>query len=165
MFYAKAYRRDWAVRLVAGPFEQWQEAADRAARLRPLYPNSAVEVTERDFAGLRTAEGRRHVAAMLRQHAERIGARVEWDAETDDIDIRLPTLRANIWLADIPASPMPIISWVAGYGLRLSSLIPGAWLERGEPHRKATSMPETWTQLYDALEIGLCAGVDGGAFN
>lgn len=115
---------------------------------------------------LKNVAGRRAAGEALAERARAIGAQAvveDWDGEPD-VDVAVPGLRANIWLAYMKAAPMPIISWVARDGRRFKPSLPGAWQGEGQPHYKATSLPDTWAQLFDALEIGLLAGIDGSAF-
>lgn len=175
----------YAGRLVSGPFEDSERAFAEAKRLRPLYPDANLEVVP--YSGralpvrvprganaaavgtehtLRSIEGRRLAAEALALHARGFGATVvleDWDGEPD-VDITVWGLRANIWLAWLPAAPMPIISWVAQEGRKLRPALPGAWEGEGFPHYKATSIPADWPALFDALEIGICGGIDGSAF-
>lgn len=99
-----------------------------------------------------------------------LGAEVGVERWEDDQDVtmRVPFLSCNIWTAWTPAAPMPIISWRAAQGLVLRQHLPGAWSQLTEyagRHGKATSVPDTWAALFDALEIGLLAGIDGSAFD
>lgn len=183
--------RKWAFpygeRLVSGPFDDLGPAHDEARRIRPFYPDAHLDVVlhtaktlpertpraappgaekEAPMYDLRNAPGRLAAAEAIADRIRALGARVNienWDGEPD-VDFSVPFLRGNIWLAWTPAAPMPIISWIAGEGLKLRALLPGAWREE-YPHRKATSLPETWPALFDALEIGLLAGIDGSAID
>lgn len=175
------------VRLVSGPFDDHGPAFAEARRIRPFYPDATLDVVlhtgktlpertprsappgaepEAPMFDLRNATGRRDAAAALAMHAELFGARVvleDWDGEPD-LSVSVPALNCNIWLAWTPAAPMPIISWRATRpGRDLLEVLSGAWRSGGT--LKATSKPETWPALFDALEIGICGGLDGTAFD
>lgn len=193
-WYVQGIKLDFsqATKLVSGPFDGLDDVFKEIERIRAFYPNITLRPKKHRAKSLPERKPRTHapgerLADMpdpgynLRKRAERercaddiasraraLGATVEienWDGEPD-VDIRTPSLRATIWLAWTPAAPMPIISWYgASYPLRG---VPGAW--RAEQvnsahRRKATSLPATWPELFDALETGICAAVDGTAFD
>lgn len=177
-------------RLVSGPFDEHGGAFDEAARLRPFYPDATLSARphrakslpvrtprtrppgddEPEHAGagydLSRVEQRRAAAEALRVFVvDRLGLACtveDWEGEPD-VDCRAPGLLGHIWLGWTRAAPMPIISWVADDPRQLVAVLPGAWRET-HPHRKATSSPATWARLFDALEIGLLAAIDGSAF-
>lgn len=171
-------------RWVSGPFDESSAAHDEARRLRPFYPDATLsvrlrsgktlpEVKPRTAApgektpqfDLSTVAGRREAAEAIRSHVvERLGLQAnieDWDGEPD-VDCRAPGLLGTIWLGHTPAAPMPIISWVADSPRRLVA-VPGAWAQE-YPHRKATSEPRDWAELFAMLETGLLAAIDGRAF-
>lgn len=179
-------------RLVSGPFDEMNAAYDERARLEQakLYPDARLDVLPHSAKtlpvvtprtrppgdeapavpdyDLRKRPERERAAADLAERARAFGARVEienWDGEPD-VQIFTPSLQANIWLAHLKEAPMPIISWYgAAYPLRA---VPGAWTPDhvNDAHRrKASSLPGTWSELFDALEIGICAAIDGSAFD
>lgn len=179
-------------RLVSGPLDDSAAAFAEAKRLRDagLYPDAELfpyvhraktlpVVTPRTRPpgdepapvpeyDLRKRPERERAADDLAERARAFGARVEienWDGEPD-VQIFTPSLQANIWLAHLKEAPMPIISWYgAAYPLRA---VPGAWTPDhvNDAHRrKASSLPGTWSELFDALEIGICAAIDGSAFD
>ena len=180
------------VKWVAGPFDDRDAAWREMDRIRPFYPDAVLSVRERtgktlptctprtappgqkppapaapDY-DLRKRPERERAADDLAGRARAFGARVEienWDGEPD-VQVFLPSLQANIWLAHLKEAPMPIISWYgAVYPLRP---VPGAWTadQVNDAHRrKASSLPGTWSELFDALEIGVCAAIDGSAFD
>lgn len=188
-WYVKAVKRAFphAEALVSGPFDEHGPARAERRRIVPLYPDAdlttVLEVAaslpertprrtppgapaERAMFDLRNVGGRRQAAAWLAERAEALGATVwveDWSGDPD-VDVSVPALRANIWLAWLPAAPMPIISWVARDGRKLKANLPGAWRGEGFAHYKATTIADTWAQLFEALEIGLLAGIDGSAF-
>lgn len=174
-------------RLVSGPFEEMADATAERTRLVPYYPDANLSVVpysgntlpERKPRGtaagarqgqfdLRTVEGRRAAAQAIAEHARGFGAVAtveDWDGEPD-VDIRVPSGLATIWLGWTPAAPMPLISWVADAPWRLHQYVPGAWgmlTDFAPAHRKATSQPGDWAELFDMLAAGLCALVDGSA--
>lgn len=176
------------VRLESGPFESLRECMAECARLAPLYPDAHLREHVKRAKSLPTLTPRRagleplpdtgydlrkrpereRAAADIAARAEALGATVvieNWDGEPD-VDITLPSLRATIWLAHLKAAPMPTISWYgAQYPLRA---VPGAWTDAdvNSAHgRKATSLPATWPELFDMLEAGICAAIDGSAFD
>ena len=181
----RKYAFPYGERLCSGPFDDSGDAFAEARRIRPFYPDAHLDVVlevgrtlpertprsappgaekEAPMFDLRNAPGRLAAADAIALRCARYGvtARVEvWDGEPD-VDFSVPFLRANIWLAYHAQAPMPIISWIAGEGLKLRAVLPGAWREE-YPHRKATSLPETWPALFEALEVGLAAGIDGTA--
>lgn len=117
---------------------------------------------------LRQRGERERAANDIAERARALGAQAaieNWDGEPD-VDIAVASLHAQIWLAWTPAAPMPIISWYgAAYPLRG---VPGAWHDddvNSSHRRKATSLPATWPELFDMLETGLLAGIDGSAFD
>lgn len=138
----------------------------RTALLCDLAPRLARSGPEYDLSRV---EGRRAAASDLAAYARLFGAEVtveDWDGEPD-VDIRVPGGLATIWLGWTPAAPMPLISWVAAEGRRLRQYVPGAWgmlTDFAPAHRKATSHPADWAELFAMLEAGLCAMVDGTAF-
>lgn len=192
-WYVKAFRLDQAWRLVSGPFDDHDPVFEEARRIRPLYPDACAldvilhtgkslperkprirppgdqeEPTVPEF-DLRNVAGRRAAARALVDHIEALGCRAtleDWDGEPD-VTGSAPSLHAQIWLAWTPQAPMPIISWY-GSAYSLRDVVPGAW-GRGDVnpyHRaKTTSLPATWPELFDALEIGLLAAIDGSAFD
>lgn len=121
----------------------------------------------REFDLAKRAE-REAAAEAIADAARACGATVvveNWDGEPD-VDITMPNLRATIWLGYTQAAPMPIISWY-GATWPLASTVPGAWTEYGLNHahgRKASSLPRSWPELFEALEAGLLASLDGSAF-
>lgn len=180
-------------RLVSGPFDESDQAWTEKRRLEQagLYPDARLDVLPHSAKtlpvvtprtsppgaepvpavpdyDLRKRPERERAADDLAARARAFGARVEienWDGEPD-VQIFLPSLQANIWLAYMREAPMPIISWYgAAYPLRA---VPGAWTadQVNDAHRrKASSLPGTWSELFDALEIGICAAIDGSAFD
>jgi len=111
---------------------------------------------------------RRAAAEAIAERVRALGlvAIVEDRDGEPDVDCVTPNLSCNIWLAHLPAAPMPIISW---YGAKQPlQAVRGAW-GRGDvnwSHRaKATSCPRDWAELFDMLETGLLAAVDGTAFD
>ncbi len=174
-------------RLVSGPYDDSAAAFAEEKRLREagLYPDANLTVRVHRAKSLpvvtprtrppgdepaavpeydlRKRPERERAADDLADRARAFGARVEienWDGEPD-VQIFTPSLQANIWLAYLKEAPMPIISWYgAAYPLRA---VPGAWTD-DDGRRKATSLPATWSELFDALEIGICAAIDGNAF-
>lgn len=176
-------------RLVSGPFDESADAWAEEKRLRDakLYPdaNLTVRVHRAKSLPVRTPRGddepehagagydlsrvkqRRAAAEALRAFVvDRLGLACtieDWEGEPD-VDCRAPGLLGHIWLGHTRAAPMPIISWVADDPRQLVAVLPGAWRET-HPHRKATSSPATWARLFDALEIGLLAAIDGRAFD
>lgn len=159
---------------LSGPFEDPALAAAELKSIAPYYPDAALQVSPRTGSSLpqctprgpslRTAKGRIAVADEVVALCERLGVpyrRDDWDGEPT-LDIELPTLRAQIWLDWTPSAPMPVVCWIATSPRNLRATLPGAWVG-SFPHRKATSVPETWAQFYEALEIGICAGIDGSA--
>jgi len=168
-------------RWLSGPFEALADAVAEERRLRPLYPDASLStrirtgkslptVTPRkagpvEFNLARVAERRAAAEAIVDHVVGRLGldARLEdWDGEPD-VDCLTPNLSAQIWLAHTPLAPMPIISW---YGARFPlRAVPGAWPAEFNARRsKATSTPRDWGQLFEMLEIGLLAAIDGSAF-
>jgi hypothetical protein len=166
--------------LASGPFDDHATAMLERQRIAPLYPEanltvvlevakSLLERTPRSPAPMfdlsKVAE-RRFAAKALATFARDRGATAvieDWDGEPD-VDITLPSLRATIGLQWHKAAPMPIISWHRA-ARPLVGHLPGAWQQEGSfRNGKATSLPETWPALFDALEIGICAAVDGNAF-
>jgi hypothetical protein len=168
------------VRLLAGPYETLGEAREQYEQLRPLYPDANLSlVTKRGRTlpqvspvhaappafNLARVEQRRAAARHIAEHCARHGfdAVVEDWAGEPDVDAAVPALRANIWLGDTPSAPMPIISWVASSDRQLRPVLRGAWRD-DYARRKATSQPIDWPALLEALITGLCAGLDGSAF-
>lgn len=170
-------------RLVSGPFDTSGEAWAEVERLRPLYPDanlSAVlyrgkSLPERRPRGSRaaydlsTAEGRLATARAIADHALHFGAVVSvenWDGEPD-VDVTVPGGLASIWLGWTPDAPMPLISWVAAGERKLRASVAGAWHDgpQNVPSRKRTSLPADWPEFFAMLEAGLCALVDGSAFD
>ncbi len=174
------YGRKW----VSGPFDEMDAAFAEADRLRPFYPDASLMALMRTTAGplpaatpraappetagpsysLSTAKGRREAADAIAERVQALGLDVTVEDWISDLDVDCsagPFLRANIWLAHLPAAPMPCISWV-GHGKRLRT-VPGAWAQE-YPHRKATSEPRDWAELFAMLETGLLAAIDGSAF-
>lgn len=178
------------VQWVSGPFDDREAAWREMKRLRPFYPDATLSVRERRGKSLPTCTPRtgppgeakptepapsydlkkrperERLAADLQAVAERFGASVvveNWDGEPD-VTVATPSLRATIWCVSVQGE-MPIISWYgAAYPLRA---VPGAWTadQVNDAHRrKASSLPGTWSELFDALEIGVCAAIDGSAF-
>lgn len=174
-------------RWISGPFDASDEAWDELRRLRPLYPDANLsvrmrsgktlpEVTPRTPGAeapavpsfnLRKVADRRAAAEAIAGKVRSLGldAIVEdWDGEPD-VDCVTPNLCAAIWLGNTPAAPMPIISW---YGAKHPlQAVPGAWArdDVNWSHRAmATSCPRDWAELFDMLETGLLAAVDGSAF-
>lgn len=170
---------------ISGPFDTYTECNTETHRLAPFYPECLLR--PRVFHGktlpacsprtgppgaepaydLAKRPERERAAADLKARAEAFGATVvveNWDGEPD-VQISTPALQANIWLAYLRDAPMPMISWYgANYPLRA---VPGAWDAEhvNRFHRsKASSVPATWGELFDALEIGICAAIDGTAF-
>ena len=164
---------------VAGPFDTMAQALAEERRLRPLYPDAtlcAKPVTAKTLPActpraaapafdLSTVAGRREAAEAIRAHVvDRLGLQAtveDWDGEPD-VDCRAPGLLGTIWLGWTTAAPMPFISWVADSPRRLVA-VPGAW-PQDYPHRKATSEPRDWAELFAMLEAGLLAAIDGSAF-
>lgn len=170
-------------RWVSGPFDDSAAAHAEARRLRPLYPDANLSARLRQGKSLpecrpdrnapapalqfnlaRVAERRAAAEAIAEKvHSLGLDAVVEdWDGEPD-VDCRTPSLCATIWLAHLPAAPMPIISW---YGAKFPLRgVPGAWPADFNYWRsKATSIPRDWPELFSMLETGLLAAVDGSAF-
>lgn len=117
---------------------------------------------------LRKRAERERAARDIAERCREIGAQAtveNWDGEPD-VDIAVASLHAQIWLAWTPGAPMPLISW---YGAKYPLVgVPGAWFELDvNPchRRKATSLPTTWPELFDMLETGLLAAIDGSAFD
>lgn len=181
-YYVEAQRIafPYGKRLLAGPYETHAEARPEYERLRPLHPDANLAIVTRTAKSLpqvspppaggaawdlSRVEQRRAAARQIADHCTALGfaAEIEDWAGEPDVDVTVPGLRANIWVGDTPSDPMPIISWVAGEGRTLRAVLPGAWREP-YGHRKATSQPMDWPRLLEALTIGLCAGVDGSAF-
>lgn len=180
----------WGERWVSGPFDEADEVWGELRRLRPFYPDANLSVRMRSGKTLPTATPRTRPpgddprppapsfnmarVAERRAAAEAIAGKVrslgldavieDWDGEPD-IDCSTPNLCATIWLGNTPAAPLPIISW---YGARFPlRALPGAWGrdDVNWSHRaKATSTPATWQELFDMLETGLLAAIDGSAF-
>lgn len=173
-------------RLVSGPFDAFLDAQGERVRLVPLYPDAVLGVVPhsanplpvvvpRAAPGdavpshdLSTVDGRRICASAIARRVRELGlsARIEdWDGEPD-VDCETPSLRAMIGLAWHPQAPMPLIHWVAADGFYLRASLPGAWRDgpQNTGARKRTSEPATWPALYEALEIGLLASIDGSAF-
>lgn len=182
--YGKKYDFPWAEAWLSGPHDR-DEAFETARAIRPLYPDANVSVRPRTGKTLPTvrprrsapgditfdmskASGRRAAARAIAERVERIGlvAVVEDRDGEPDVDVQTPSLRAAIWLGYTPAAPMPIISWHrAAYDLRG---VPGAWLSvdiNTSHRRKATTLCKSWPGLFEALEIGLLASIDGSAFD
>lgn len=172
-------------RWVSGPFDDSAAAHAEARRLRPLYPDANLSARLRQGKSLPECRPDRNAPAPALQFnlarvaerraaAEAIAERVralglvaiveDWDGEPD-VDCVTPNLSCNIWLAHLPAAPMPIISW---YGAKQPlQAVRGAWGrdDVNWSHRaKATSCPRDWAELFDMLETGLLAAVDGSAF-
>jgi hypothetical protein len=175
-------------RLVSGPFDTSADATTERKRLEAagLYPDARLTTTTHRAKSLpvvtprtrppgaeppagptydlRKRPERERLAAALAERARAFGATVHienWDGEPD-VQIRTPSLQANIWLAYLREAPMPIISWYgAAYPLRA---VPGAWTD-DDRRRKASSLPATWPELFDMLETGICAAIDGSAFD
>lgn len=175
-------------RWVSGPFDDSAEAHGEERRLRPFYPDANLSVRQRSgktlpevkprnaapgdapvrsFNTARVAD-RRAAAAAICEHVRSLGLTAvveDWDGEPD-IDCSTPNLCATIWLGNTPAAPLPIISW---YGARFPlRAVPGAWGrdDINWAHRaKTTSTPATWQELFDMLETGLLAAIDGTAFD
>ncbi len=179
----------YGTRLVSGPFHERGQVWAEKTRIEPYYPDCTLSaITHRAKAlplrlprscvpgdepdvptfKLSTAAGRLAAAEEIARRARDLGAVVDienWDGEPD-VDIRLPSLHATIWLGYTAAAPMPIISW---YGARwpLRGVL-GAWRDEdvNAAHgRKATSAPSDWPSLFEALLSGICASLDGGAFD
>lgn len=180
--HAFPYAEAW----ISGPFEAMADAFAERDRLAPLYPDAALSTRVRSgktlptctprtgassakpapkFNLARVAERRAAADAIVaRVQALGLAARIEdWDGEPD-VTCETPNLAAQIWLAHTPLAPMPIISW---YGARFPlQAVPGAWPADFNAHRsKATSEPRDWAELFEMLEIGLLAAIDGSAFD
>lgn len=175
-------RQSW----LSGPFDTYTQASPEARRLRPFYPGVFVDVKRRRVDGPLPVEwpracapedepdynlahkaGRAALAADLAQVAERCGGVVvqeNWITEID-VDVTVPALRCNVWVAHIVEAPIPIISWYgAAYPL---APVRGAWDRahiNAAHRRKATSEPRTYGDLFARLEAGLLAAIDGSAF-
>ena len=165
-------------RLVAGPYETNAEAWDTMRALRSGMTGCSLSVRRVQAKqlpvvkrpaptvyDLSRVEGRRAAANALADHVRALGCAVaveDWDGEPD-VDFGHNGLGANIWLGWTPAAPMPIVSWYAQPGRQLAALVPGAWSEPF-PHRKATREPRGWADLFDMVTAGLCAAIDGSAF-
>lgn len=191
-WYVKATKTAWpnSWRLVSGPFDDHADAYPESARIAPCYPDAHLSVVlevahtlpersprtalpsevamrvEAPMFDLRQANGRRAAAEAIATFARERGAQAtveDWDGEPD-VDVLLPSLRANVWVGWTKAAPLPIISWHRA-ARPLVQVLPGAWRQDGAfRNGKATSLPERWPALFDALEIGICAAVDGSAF-
>lgn len=174
-------------RLVSGPFDESADAWAEEKRLRDagLYPDATLRVRVHRAKSLpvctprtrppgdepapvaeydlKKRPERERLAADLQAVAERFGASVvveNWDGEPD-VTVTTPSLRATIWCVSVQGE-LPIISWYgAAYPLRA---VPGAWTD-DDGRRKATTLPATWSGLFEGLEIGLCAAIDGSAFD
>jgi len=181
-----AFPHSW--RLISGPFDDSGPAFPEAARIRPFYPEAHLSVVlevaktlperrprarapgaeqEAPMFDLSRVAGRLAAAEAVAEFARERGATVNienWDGEPD-VDVWLPTLRATIGMQWHKQAPMPIISWHRAQRPLVGHL-PGAWRQEGSfRNGKATSLPETWPALFEALEIGICAAVDGSAFD
>lgn len=176
-------------RLVSGPFDDLAAAMAERTRLQSanLYPDAFLEThmhraktlpeckprtrppgepPDQAEYNLRRRAERERLADDIAKRARALGATVEienWDGEPD-VNIALPSLRATIWCVSVQGE-MPIISWYgAAYPLQA---LPGAWRDdqvNSAHERKATSLPATYAELFEALETGICAAIDGGAF-
>lgn len=182
-------------RLVSGPFDSLVEAGIERDRIAFLYPDAtlravryhgkslperkprqpapllqrrdgSIEPNPQAGFDLARVEQRRAAAKALADHARAFGAEVmveDRDGEPD-VDVTTPSLKANIWLMKGRDGSVPIISWhSAKFPLRY---VPGAWSPDFNYWRsKATSVPGSWPALFDALERGICASIDGSAFD
>lgn len=171
----------YADRRVAGPFDTLPEAMAAAASLRAAYgafsfyagPGKTRDLTPLDPQALladdepgpdfRRVEARRAAARELAAIGAGLGCAAvvdDWDGEPI-VDIAAPSLRADVQI--LKGERVPIISW---YGAaRPLRPLPGAWgPEFNHWRTKATSFPATWAQLCEMLEVGLCAAIDGSAF-
>lgn len=182
----KAY--PWGKRDVSGPFDEFDEAWQEMKRLTPLYPDAILSVTTKRAASLPVAtprtrppgdepddttydlaepDDRLRAARAIAGHAVAFGADAmldEWEGDYD-LDIATPSLRAKV---RVQKGPVPGISWYAA-AFPLREHVPGAWHEIGwrgmaVSERRAVSEPTTWPELFDALETGICAAIDGSAF-
>lgn len=168
-------------RLVSGPHEHSAWAFVVADWIRADYADCNLTVVSRGSSkATLTANNARAIKHDLSTHKGRLAAAThisdyvrfelgvradieDWDGEPD-VDIRTPSLRANIWLMHCRPAPMPIISWHRPKpGVLFRRLLPGAWDEL-IPHHKATSLPADWSELFLALTVGICASIDGSAF-
>lgn len=182
-FYVKGQKLAYpfATKLLSGPFDESELAWVEMRRLRPLYPDANLSVTQQtgkrfpvrtprslaptlDFDVAKVTE-RRRLAEALAECAREVGCAADivgWDGEPD-VDCAAPALSATIWVANLPASRVPLIHW---YGAKFPlRVVPGVWPAAFNAHRtKATSSPTNWTELFDMLRGGLLAAIDGTAF-
>lgn len=178
-WYVHGVRQDFphAEAWLSGPHDDLADAGRAAARLRPYYPEATLSPRKRVGLGLpecrparpavdlKTAGGRAAAGHMIAERLRDLGleAVVEnWDGDPD-VTCITPSLRAGIWLAWTPLAPMPIINWYSA--ARPLVAVPGAWpAEFNAQRTKATSAPRDWPELFEMLEIGLLASIDGSAF-